>query len=242
MAWTPAASQAAPATSSDGRWRLEAAPPASLRLLDDGGRQVRDWPAARLDGSSPSAVASVHDNPARRSFLAAFTTLPELWEISYDPAAEPIYDGLVHDWRLGEALPRSGFLGARRTPLEAPLAVLAIAGQGRLVMGLSAGVPPSLDVIHLDVRRRIARTPLAGTPTPQTTALFSREGRELLVVGTGAGGVQVLDPVAGRVLGTLPLGPVLAVRSDPQAPHVAITTAAGPVLLLDKRSLQLAAP
>ena len=211
------------ATSSDGRWRLEAGEPASLVLRDAAGHAVRTWPAAALDGSRPSAVADLRDNPPRRSFLASFATLPELWEISYDPSAEPIFDGLVHDYRMGEGIARSGFLGVRRIPLEAPPTVLAITGQGRHVL---ASTPAgdgrvTLDVVHLDVRRRIARVPLQVTPAAGTTALFLREGRELFAVG-GPEGLQVVDLAANRVVRTLPLGAVRSVRSEPGAQRLEI--------------------
>lgn len=183
------------ARSSDGRWRLEAGEPASLFLFDASGARVRTWPAAALDGSRASAVTGLRDNPARRSFLASFATLPELWEISYDPAAEPIFDGLVHDYRMGEGIARSGYLGVRRTPLEAPLAVLAIAAHGRHVLGTTVhpegGV--TLDLVHLDVRRRIARRMLPLAPSPAAIRLFEQDGREFLSLVEPGGAVLVLD-------------------------------------------------
>jgi hypothetical protein len=131
-------------------------------LFDPALERARTWRATGLDGRIVSQVADVRDNPARRSFLVSFTTLPELWEISYDPQAEPIFDGLVHDYRMGEGIARSGFLGVRRTPLDAPFTVLSIAGGGRHVVGTTRHPDGSVtrDVVHLDVRRRISREPV----------------------------------------------------------------------------------
>ena len=230
------------ATSGDGRWRLEAGEPASLHLSDAGGQRVRSWPAAALDGSRPSAVSDLRDNPARRSFLASFATLPELWEISYDPDAGPIFDGLVHDYRMGEGIARSGFLGVRRIPLEAPLTVLAIAGQGRHVLGTTPAGDGrvTLDVVHLDVRRRIARVPLQVTPAAGSAALFLREGRELAAVG-GPEGLQVVDIAAGRVVRTLALGPVRSVRAEPGVQQLAVGVereGVAATVRIDQRSLE----
>lgn len=130
-------------------------------LYDATLERARTWRAASLDGRTVSEVAGVRDNPARRSFLVSFTTLPELWEISYDLQAEPIFDGLVHDYRMGEGIARSGYLGVRRTPLEAPFTVQSITGEGKRVVGTTRHPDGSVtrDTVHLDVRRRIAREP-----------------------------------------------------------------------------------
>ena len=63
----------------------------------------------------------MYDATPRNSFVVALKDIPELWEISYDPQAAPLYDGLVHDYKMGEAIAKPGFLGVRRTPLDEPL-------------------------------------------------------------------------------------------------------------------------
>ena len=114
--------QAAPpaVTSADGRWRI-VADGQTLTVFDAAGRPMRSHMAAAADGSGRSAVTALHDAAPRRSFVVIFETLPELWEISYDPDAEPIYQGLVHDYRLREGIAEPGFLNPRRTRLDAPL-------------------------------------------------------------------------------------------------------------------------
>ncbi len=49
-------------------------------------------------------MAEVHYVGARRSFVIVFEPLAELWELSTDPQAAPIFDGLVHDYHQGEAI------------------------------------------------------------------------------------------------------------------------------------------
>jgi len=146
--------QSAPsATSSDGAWRLDAHDaPAGLTLLDARGTVVRRYAATTLDGRAASRVGLIRDNPKRRSFVLSLPDIAELWEISYDPQAEPIYDGLVHDWRLGEGLATPGQFGVRRTRLERGQAVerFDIDATGARIIDRERGT-----VIHLDVRRVI---------------------------------------------------------------------------------------
>lgn len=69
--------------------------------------------------------------------------LAELWEISYDPKAEDFYDGLVHDFRLGEGVPVRGFLNPRRTYLAEPLQRLRVDPVSTEVIGLARSQPGS---------------------------------------------------------------------------------------------------
>ena len=54
------------------------------------------------DGTQTSRVSAVYDAAPRRSFVAALKDMPELWEISYDPNAEEIPVGLIHDFQFRE--------------------------------------------------------------------------------------------------------------------------------------------
>jgi hypothetical protein len=148
--------------SCDGRWKLvaetEAAP---LRLFDANGNLVRSFPATSLDDTVASRVASIDAVAVRKSFVVSFADMPQLWEISWDPAAPPIYDGLVHDFRMAEALAQPGFLGVRRTVLDEVLDVVSIDARGQVLAISRApaegmpGKPDQVQVINLDVRRRI---------------------------------------------------------------------------------------
>ncbi len=81
----------------------------------------RPTPPPRSTAKQTSRVSAVYDATPRNSFVVALKDIPELWEISYNPKAEPIFDGLVHDYKMGEAIAKPGFLGVRRTPLDEPL-------------------------------------------------------------------------------------------------------------------------
>jgi hypothetical protein len=143
--------------SHDGRWVLAArdAPP-TLMLFDAAGEPVKAWPVSSRHAQLTSRIAAIVDAPARRSFVVALRDIAELWEISYDPRAEDFYDGLVHDFRMGEGLPVRGFLNPRRMALSEPLRSLAYDPASTEVVGMTS---TTLARINLDVRRRVASQP-----------------------------------------------------------------------------------
>jgi hypothetical protein len=145
---------AAPAdTSSDGRWRVEGQ--GNAVVVFDAGQPVKTLPTRALAGGDASTVSAVRWLPQRRSFVIAFDTLPELWELSVDPNAAPIHDGLVHDYRMGEAIAAPGYLGVRRTQLEAPARSLDADARGGAYVIVNAGKDQL--IVNLDVRRVIER-------------------------------------------------------------------------------------
>jgi hypothetical protein len=146
-------------TSADGRWRIEGRDGAVV--VFDGERIAKTLPAQRLGGDERAAVLDVAWLPGRRSFVIVFDTLPELWELSVDPQAPPVHDGLVHDYRMGEAIAAPGLLGVRRTPLEAPVHALAADARGGPYV-LARGAASAWLLINLDVRRVIARYAIDG--------------------------------------------------------------------------------
>ena len=179
------------AVSADGRWILVGnASPHALALFDARLNLVRSFPARTLDSKASSAVASVHDAAPRKSFMIGFEELAQLWEISYDPQAEPIFDGLVHDYRMGEAIATAGFLGARRVPLDQPARIMGFDSAHRHVLatrrGIAVDAGEALDVINLDVRRRLTTLSVRPAASPQATTAFTGRGRPLLAV---------LDPI-----------------------------------------------
>ncbi len=181
------------ARSEDGRWQVVAEGP-TITVYDQGVR-VKLLTGAALDGRDRSAVAAIHYLPARRSFVIAFETLPELWELSIDPQAAPIFDGLVHDYRSGEGLAGPGYLGARRTRLEAPLRELAFDDSGAYVIGRSAtaaGSPAELQLVQLDVRRAIGRFSVGGEPDLATAKTLTQAGRTVLRIADRLGAAPIM--------------------------------------------------
>jgi hypothetical protein len=184
------------AQSADGRWRVTA--DGQGITIHDRGVRVKTLTAMSRDGrTGPSAAASIRHADARRSFVIAFETLSELWELSIDPQATPIFDGLVHDYRQGEAVAEAGYLGARRTRLDAPLLELAFDDSGAFVLGRAApepGSPTVLHLVNLDIRRTIGRFAVGGDPDLAASRTLQCDGRTLLSVPDRNGGPPtVLD-------------------------------------------------
>ena len=146
-------------TAGDGAM---AADGADLVLRDATGQALARWPLRNAQGQ-PGTLLAVCTLPLRRSHAIVVQGWTELWEISHDPAAPPIYDGLVHDWRMAEGIPRPGYLGIRRIRLVRPW--VAVSGNGRQpwLVGAEAADDGTLTavVLHLDIRRELARLPLA---------------------------------------------------------------------------------
>ncbi len=145
--------------SADGQWLLQAHGH-SLHLSHASGTPARSWPVADRAGR-PGQVLALADHAARRSFIVALQDLPEVWELSYDPQAEPVFDGLVHDYRMGEGLASPGFLGLRRSLLAAPVRGLVVDGRNPWVLVQQAS---GTAVLHLDVRRIVPQAPAAAVP------------------------------------------------------------------------------
>ncbi|MFT3858698.1 MAG: cytochrome D1 domain-containing protein [Aquabacterium sp.] len=220
------------AVSSDGRWVLAGNYlPGNVVLFDADLQLVRSYPATSLDGKAGSRVSAVYDAAPRRSFVIALKDLPELWEISYNPKAEPIHDGYVHDFRMGEAIAKPGFLGIRRTPLAQPLDDFFFDPAYRHVIGAArpqaiarpaasgASSPeqaePSAQVINLDARQRVASLPLPGMPHLGSGISFQHQGHPVLATpNLQQGLVSVIDMKTWQIIKQIPTpGPGFFMRS-----------------------------
>lgn len=122
----------------------------------------------------------------RNSFIATFSGNSELWEISYDRNAEPIYDGLVHDYRNGEAIGKPGFLGVRRTRLDEPLEDFFVDPESPHVLGVARSGVGGVHVINLDIHRTIAVLKLPDQPRLSKTFVFVFNGQRLIAIAHGS--------------------------------------------------------
>lgn len=153
------------AVSSDGKWVMVANYlPRNLVVLDAGDLSlVKIIPARNAAGDKSSRVSAVYDAAPRKSFVAAFKDLPEVWEISYDPRAEPFADGLVHDYPAREGLFQPAMLRPRRILLDEIVDDFFFTQRYDVLLGASRTASRG-QVIHLDVRRKIADLALPGMP------------------------------------------------------------------------------
>lgn len=164
QAWPLLAFSQSKSLASSAGWTVDAqSESGALRVLDRNQHLVRRYPLATLDGKYSAQGAEVFHAAARQSFVIAPIGLNELWELSYRPDADPIYDGYVHDYKMGEGIAKTGFLGLRRTPLDEPLQQLIFDENHRHAIGTTLATATraaELQVINMDVRRRIERIAL----------------------------------------------------------------------------------
>lgn len=237
------------AVSGDGRWVMAANYlPHTLALFDADLKLQRVYDAATLDGKASSRVSAVYDAQPRRSFVVALKDIPELWEISYDPQAEPIHDGLVHDYRMGEGTPKPGFLGVRRTPLSEPLDDFFFDQDYRHVLGATrpkSDGSPSAQVVNLDIRRRIADLPLAGMPHLGSGITFAWNGSTVLASPNLKDGVvQVIDMKTWKTVKSIATpGPGFFMRSHENSRYAWVDSMMSPtakdtLTVIDKRTLE----
>lgn len=184
------------ATSADSRFRV-VADGRTVRVFDAQDRLLREHAAA--------PVSALLDAAARRSFIIVFDDLPQLWELSYDPNAEPVYRGMVHDYRMGEGIAEPGFLNLRRTLLQEPLREPGFDAKHAMVLARApdrADGQAELVLVQLDVRRPIARFSHRGDPHSAAMRRVTIDGRELLEVPDRQGGPALrIDPRELRLLG-----------------------------------------
>ena len=237
------------AVSGDGQWVMAANYlPHTVALFDADLKLQRVYEAATLDGKASSRVSAVYDAQPRRSFVVALKDIPELWEISYDPKAEPIHDGLVHDYKMGEAIAKPGFLGVRRTPLDEPLDDFFFDQSYRHVLGATrpkSDGSPSAQVVNLDIRRRIAALPLAGMPHLGSGITFAWNGTTVLASPNLKDGVvQVIDMKTWKSVKSIQTpGPGFFMRSHENSPYAWVDSMMSPtakdtLTIIDKRTLE----
>ena len=221
--------------------------PNTLALFDADLNLVRTYPVTTLDGKGSSRDSAVYDAAPRSSFVVALKDIAELWEISYNTKAEPIFDGLVHGYKTGEAIAKPGFLGVRRTLLDEPLDDFFFDQSYRHAIGTprpKEGSVSQAQVVNLDVRRRIASFPLPGMPHLGSGITFAWNGTTVLALpNLKDGAVAVVDMKTWQVVKTIATpGPGFFMRSHENSPYAWVDSMMSPqardtLTVIDKRTL-----
>ncbi|TCZ55998.1 nitrite reductase [Roseicella aquatilis] len=238
------------ALSSDGRFVAVANYlPRSLVLLDAGDLSVkRVIPAVALRGGATSRVSAVYDARPRRSFVVAMKDIPEIWEVSYDDNAPPVFTGLVHNYEKGmvEGLAASqGLFALRRIAVEEPLDDFMFDPAYRHLLG-SAREGKTV-VVNLTVGRPVAEVPLEGLPHLGSGITWTQDGRRLLATpNLRRPEVSVIDMADWKVAARIPTdGPGFFLRSHERTPYAWTDSMMGgpgardTIQVIDKRSLEV---
>jgi len=233
------------AVSGDGKWVIAGNYlPHTVVVLDARDLSlVKLIPAADRAGKS-SRVSAVYDAAPRRSFVVALKDIPEVWEIPYDPKAPPVYEGLVHDYRLGEGLAEKGPFPIRRIALDDVLDDFFFDQSYDHLIGASREAGKG-QVVNLNVRRRIATVDLPGLP--HLGSGITWEWRGIPVVATTNlkdSVVSVVDMKAWKTVAAIPVnGPGFFLRSHEATPYAWVDAMNSPrkdtLQVIDKRTLEV---
>ena len=242
------------AVSGDGKWVMAANYlPHTVALFDADLNLQKTYAAATLDGKQTSRVSAVYDAEPRQSLVVALKDIPELWEISYNPKAEPIHDGYVHDYKMGESIAKPGFLGVRRTPLDEPLDDFFFDQSYSNVLGATRGdetgkangAGASAQVVNLDARQKIADLPIAGMPHLGSGITFPWNGSTVLASpNLKDGAIDVIDMKSWKTVATIPTpGPGFFMRSHENTRYawtdsMMSRTAKDTMTIIDKTTLK----
>jgi mono/diheme cytochrome c family protein/DNA-binding beta-propeller fold protein YncE len=168
------------AVSGDGRFVMVGNYlPHSLVVLDARDLTPLKVIAVQDDAGKSSRVSAVYDAGPRKSFIAALKDIPEVWEIPWSDEHEPIYPGLVHDYRMGEALAAKGPFPVRRIKLDDVLDDFFFDPPYQNLIG-AARQGKNGQVVNLLVGRKIAEVPLPGLPHLGSGISWERAGTTVL--------------------------------------------------------------
>src|SRR3990167_7711640 len=167
--------------------------PHSIVILD--ARDLTPLKVIEVKGreGKTSRVSAVYDAAPRKSFIAALKDIPEVWEIPYDYKAEPIYPGLVHDFRMGEALAAKGPFPVRRIRLDDYLDDFFFDPSYDHLIG-AAREGKGGQVVNLLVGRKIADVELPGLPHLGSGITWEYQGKPVLATpNLKEGTVSIID-------------------------------------------------
>lgn len=233
------------AASGDGRYVMVGNYlPHTLVVLD-----ARDLKPLKLiavhDGQGKtSRVSAVYDAAPRRSFIAALKDLREAWEIPYAEDHEPIYPGLVHDYRMVEALEDKSRFPIRRILLEDYLDDFYFDPSYTHLMGASREGGKG-QVVNLNVRRRIADLDLPGMPHLGSGITWDYQGRPVMATpNLKSGTISIIDMKNWQVIKRIAtLGPGFFMRSHENTPYAwadnFMSPAKDTLQVIDKRTLEI---
>jgi len=233
------------AVSSDGRYVMVGNYlPHTLVALDARDLSlIKIIPARDSDGKS-SRVSAVYDAAPRKSFIAAFKDIPEAWEMSYEDYPDPVYTGLVHDYNLKEGIEVPGPFAPRRSMLEDFMDDFFFDPPYEHMIG-AARDGKSGQVVHLDVRRKIATVELPGLPHLGSGITWEYQGKQVLATpNLKESLVTVIDMGNWKVVKNIPTaGPGFFMRSHEQTPYAWVDAFNGKkrdcLQVIDKKTLEV---
>ena len=186
------------AVSGDGKWVAVANYlPHSLVILDADLNLKKILPVSDKDGKTTSRVSAVYDASPRQSFVAALKDVKEVWEVSYNPKADEIPAGMIHDFKYREGKFIPGFLNPQRSQLDDYLDDFYFTQGYDEVMGASrndAKATVTGQVVNLDARKKIADLELPGMPHLGSGISWQWQGKTVMATpNLNEGVISIID-------------------------------------------------
>ncbi len=236
------------AVSGDGKYVAVANYlPHTLVILDADLKLVKILPVADKDGKQSSRVSAVYTAEPRKSFVAALKDVKEVWEVSYDPQAPEIALGVIHDFKYREGAFAPGFLNPRRSVLDDYLDDFFFTQEYSEVMGASRDGGKG-QVVHLDVRRKIADLELPGMPHLGSGITWTWQGRPVMATpNLKEGVVSIIDMKDWKTVKQIKTpGPGFFMRSHENTRYAWVDSMMSPqhkdtLTVIDKETLEVVA-
>jgi len=191
-----------------------------------------------------SRVSAVYAAAPRNSFIAALKDIPEVWEIYYNDKHEPVYNGLVHDYRHGEGVEEKGRFPIRKIPLDDYLDDFQFDASYTHLMGAARNAKNG-QVVNLNIRRKVADLELTGLPHLGSGITWNYKGREVMATpNLKKGEISIIDMKTWKTIKRIKtLGPGFFMRSHENSPYAWADVFFGPnkeaVHIIDKQKLEI---
>lgn len=236
------------AVSSDGKWVLAGnfLPHSLVVLHADDLRPYRVIEVGDGKGTT-SRVSAVYDARPRISFVVALKDIKEIWELSYDPDADPIYANFVHSYREGQeegiVVDEQPF-GIRRIKIDDYMDDFFFDPAYAEVMGAARNAKRG-HVYNLDARKKIAELDLSGMPHLGSGIVFEYDGRTVMATPhLREAAVSVIDMETWETVKRIEtLGTGFFMRSHENTPYAWVDVFFGEhrdaMHVIDKRTLEI---
>jgi len=221
--------------------------PNSLVFLNADDLSVVKYIEVKGKDGTPSRVSAVYTAPPRMSFIAALKDVTEIWELSYDPEAEPIYGNFVHSYRkdhVEAVIVDTQPFGVKRIEVGDYLDDFFFDQAYTDVMGAARNAKKGM-VFNLDARRKIADLELTSMPHLGSGITFVYQGRQVMATPhLKEGMISVIDMDNWKTVKKIKtLGPGFFMRSHDNTPYAWADVFFGPhkdaMHVIDKRTLEI---
>jgi hypothetical protein len=234
------------ALSGDGAWLLAAlSRPGGLAAITTQELTPFRLIAAKDDKGGVSEAVAVFAAPERSSFIASLPGIAEIWELSHDENAEPVYTGMVHSFEKGieEGVGETQPFARRRTKID-PVMAGFFFSPGFVEIGGGTLNGQGGAVYNLDARRRAARLPADISPRFEASVQIQiKDHRAILFPLAGSSELGVLELDSWKILHRLALrAPAQFLQKQPNAALVWASGFSGKdkdvIQLIDLQSLR----